>query len=490
MREEPQTGPESPQQRYEQAREQRRGKLRGPQPAEDAPSVAVTLDDFYAYMPQHAYMYTPARELWPASSVNSRIPPIPLLRDGKPKLNKEGEPMVQAANAWLDRNKPVEQMTWAPGLPMIVRDRLVSAGGWIEHRGVSCFNLYKPPMLALGDADEAEPWLAHIHQLYPKAVAHHIIRWLAHRVQRPQEKINHALMLGGKPGIGKDTMLEPVKRAVGPWNFSEVTPQHLFGRFNGFVKSVILRVSEARDLGDVNRFAFYEHMKMYTAAPPDVLRVDEKNLREYSVLNCCGVILTTNHKSDGIYLPADDRRHFAAWSDAKKEDFADDYWTARWGWYEDGGYAHVAAYLASLDISDFDPKAPPPKTAAFWEIVHASRAPEDAELADVLDALGKPDPDNPGAVILPDAVTLQQVQQAAAGDFETWIRDRRNRRQIPFRFEKCGYVPVRNEAAESGLWVINGARQVIYAKASLSLREQLIAARKLMDDASAKQSKQ
>jgi hypothetical protein len=58
-----------------------------------------------------------------------------------------------------------------------------------------------------------------------------------------------------------------------------------------------------------------------------VLRVDEKNLREYSILNCCGVIVTTNHKSDGIHLPADDRRHYVAWSDLTKADFADDYWS-------------------------------------------------------------------------------------------------------------------------------------------------------------------
>jgi hypothetical protein len=44
-------------------------------------------------------------------------------------------------------------------------------------------------------------------------------------VQRPQEKINHALVLGGAQGIGKDTLLEPVKRAVGPWNFEGVSPQ-------------------------------------------------------------------------------------------------------------------------------------------------------------------------------------------------------------------------------------------------------------------------
>ena len=77
-------------------------------------------------------------------------------------------------------------------------------------------------------------------------------------------------MLGGLQGIGKDSLLEPIKQAVGPWNFSEVSPQQVLGRFNAFLKSVILRVSEARDLGDVDRFAFYDHTKSLTAAPPDV----------------------------------------------------------------------------------------------------------------------------------------------------------------------------------------------------------------------------
>ena len=164
--------------------------------------------------------------------------------------------------------------------------------------------------------------LARPHQaIYAADDAAHIVRWLAHRVQRPAEKINHALVLGGAQGIGKDTLLEPVKHAVGPWNFQDISPTHLLGRFNGFVKSVILRVSEARDLGEVDRFSFYDHTKIYTAAPPDVLRVDEKYLREYYVFNCLGLIITTNHKTDGIYLPADDRRHFVAWSSAPRRNF-------------------------------------------------------------------------------------------------------------------------------------------------------------------------
>jgi hypothetical protein len=42
--------------------------------------------------------------------------------------------------------------------------------------------------------------------------------------------------------------------------------------FTGFLKAVILRISEAKDLSESDRFKFHEHMKTYTAAPPDVLR--------------------------------------------------------------------------------------------------------------------------------------------------------------------------------------------------------------------------
>jgi len=317
----------------------------------------VTIDHFRAYMPLHSYIFMPSREMWPGSSVNSRIPPIPFVdKNGKPLLDGKGKQKKQGASLWLDIDQPVEQMTWAPGEPTLIPDRLLANGDWIEHVGTTCFNLYRPPVLQSGGkANKAGRWLDHIHKVFPDD-ADHIIAWLAHRVQRPQEKINHALVFGGAEGIGKDSILEPLKHAIGPWNFEEVSPQQMLGRFNGFLKSVILRVSEARDLGDVDRFQFYDHMKTYTAPPPDVLRVDEKHLREHYVFNCCGVFVTTNHKTDGIYLPADDRRHFVAWSDCVKDDFPPDYWNGLWGWYQAGGYAHVAAYLSGLDISSFDAK--------------------------------------------------------------------------------------------------------------------------------------
>jgi hypothetical protein len=190
---------------------QRKEKTNGKAPR--AIPAGVTVEDFHAYMPKHSYIYVPTGEMWPASSINSRLPPIEL---------QGAEKLVPAAK-WLDQNRPVEQMTWAPGEPRLIRDRLVADGGWTHREGVSCFNLYRPPRSPSGNPAAAAPRIEHVRKVYD-GDADHIFKWLAHRVQKPQEKINHALVLGGNQGVGKDTLLDPVKQAVGPWNFGEVSP--------------------------------------------------------------------------------------------------------------------------------------------------------------------------------------------------------------------------------------------------------------------------
>jgi hypothetical protein len=418
----------------------------------------VSLHDFYAYLPQHNYIFTPSRETWPAGSVNAKVPPVP---------GANGKSL--APSKWLDRHRSAEQMTWIPGMPMIIDNRLVADGGWIERKGVATFNQYLPPTINLGNAAEADLWLEHVYKIFGNDFGY-ALDWLAQRVQHPAEKPSCALVLIAEEGVGKDTLLEPVKRAVGSWNFQEVSPQQIMGsRFNGYIKSVILRVSEAQDLGEVNRYTFHDRMKTLIAAPPDVLRCDEKYLREHAVFNCTGVIYTTNYRTDCLYLTPDDRRHFVLSSALKKEDFVDSYFNTLWRWYGGGGDRHVAAFLAERDISKYNPKAPPPKTKAFWDIVDANRAPEDAELADILEKMGNP-----------PATTLDRITNESADGLREWLNDRRNRRAIPHRMEKAGYVSIRNGDAQDGLWKINGRRQVIYAQAKLSPAEQSAAARTLV----------
>ena len=451
------------------------------------PPANIKLDDFQAFLPMHSYIYIPTRDLWPAVAVNSQLAPMPVINeDGSRAVApatkdkdgdlQSGKPLSMSASAWLDKHQAVAQMTWAPGLPMLIRDRLISEGGWFDHPGATCFNLYRPPTLKHGDSMQAGPWLDHVKKVYPDD-CEHLVMWFAYRVQHPEIKINHNIVLSGNPGVGKDTLLEPVVQAVGPWNCTEVAPEDLFGSFNGYLKSVILRVSEARDMGDVNKFQLFERMKTIGAAPPEVLRVNEKHLKEHSIVNVVGNIITSNYKTDGLYLPADDRRHYVAWSDLTQADFDSEpgagdaslYFDKMWSWYEkEGGFSHVAAFLATADVSAFNPKAPPLKTPAFWAIVDANRPAEEAEIMDALDMLNNP-----------PAITLACLMTGAAGDLSVFLHERKNRKVAGHRIIGAGYEVVRNDVPKDGLWVVKGARKTIYARKDLTVPERNKAAQRL-----------
>ena len=153
---------------------------------------AIRREDFIAYLPMHNYVFLPTREPWPGSSVNAVLPAVQISKDKS-----------IAASTWIDRNQAVEQMTWAPGEDELIHDRLISGGGWIERIGATCLNLYRPPMLTLGNATEAEPWLDHVHKVFGEDDGRHIVMWLAQRVQQPQVKINHALCSAAPRGLAR-----------------------------------------------------------------------------------------------------------------------------------------------------------------------------------------------------------------------------------------------------------------------------------------------
>jgi hypothetical protein len=423
--------------------------------------------DFYCHLPTNTFIYRATHDMWPPGTINGRF--------GKGAATK------------LQRNRGVEQATWAPGYPPLIRDKLIPNGAWVSEPGASCFNLYRPPLPnKAGDKDKAGPWLDHLKKEFPDDWEH-IRNWFAYRVQHPEVKINHCIVMGGDPGTGKDTLIAGVREAIGAWNFQECNPPQLFEAFDAsFLQSVILRINEARDMGEskIDRYQFYERTKTLMASPPETLTVQEKYLKRYSIMNLVCIIITTNNKTNGLYLKGDDRRHFVAWSPLTETDFEAGYFTKLWDWYNnEDGFGHVAAYLREVDVTAFDPKASPPKTSAFWEIVGANQAPEDSELSSLLTMIGDP-------FEQPDAVTVEQVAAMAYrhlaefGEFYSMITDKKSRRTMPGRFERAGYVSVRNPGdRKDGLWAVNRKRQVIYVRKELSIKAQYAAAEALIKEA-------
>jgi alkylated DNA repair dioxygenase AlkB len=404
--------------------------------------------------------------MWPNASVDDRINPKPALdASGNPLRNSKGKVMMMSASEWLAKHRSIEALTWDPGKPEFIHDCVVVDGGYIDKPGATTLNFYRPPpKIELGDAAQATRWVKHWHALYPND-AEHIIAWFACRVQRPGEKINHALVLGGAPKIGKDTLLEGVAHTVGEWNFQTIKLNHLVSKNNGFLKTLIVRLSEARDLsehGAVNLYRLNDHMKDMLAAPPNTLRINEKYINEYYILNRFGLVTTTNYR-DALCLPDDDRRHYVGFSERRGEEFPKEFWNEFWGWYETGGFAHVAALLYQHDLSNFDPKAEPPKTDAFWYMVNANRNIASGELADVIDELGNP-----------PALTIAELS-AKAPHLE-WLHNDQKHKLTGYRLADCHYVRVNNRDAKDKLWKINGRRQVIYVQEDLTPQQRETAA--------------
>jgi Family of unknown function (DUF5906) len=435
-----------------------------------------TSDEFFSVAPLHKCIYRPGRDIWPNAAVDARLPPVPLTNaHGTPVLTAKGKVKTMPASVWLAQHRSVERVVWLPGADEVISGRIAVESGWIPKSGATNYNLYLPPNDIPGDAAKAGMWIGHIRTLFPDE-ADHIIGWKAHRIQRPGIKPNFGILLIGPPGIGKDTILVPLREGVGPWNYKDIKLNQLATTpFNDYLCAVVLRINEVRDAGDagkskIDRYSLHDHMKPLLASPPETFRINRKNIQEFAGFNIVGVIITSNHQ-DALYLPEDDRRLLVANSPCKAGQFAPEFFARFYHWYEnEGGIGHVIAFLKSYDLARFDAYAPPPKTAGFWNIVVSDYGPEHGELLDAIEALGNP-----------EALTIADLAGKAPG--AEWLTDRTKGRLTNHRLRRGGYEQTPNpETLENkGLWQVDKKRVMIYARAELGPWERVEAARRRRD---------
>jgi hypothetical protein len=297
------------------------------------------------------------------------------------------------------------------------------------------------------------------------------VQWLAYAAQNPGKKINHALILAGPEGIGKDSLLEPLITALGQDNCQEVLPETVMGRFNTFLKSVLLRVSELHGISDAHKKEFGNRMKTIVAAPPAQHRIDQKYINEFHVPNITKVICTTNETRSALYLNADARRYYIAGTRFTKEQHPPDFFDSYHDWGESGGFQNVAAYLLNLDVSGFKPKAPPPKTAAWYQMVDHSVHPETMGFQDLIERLSDEN-GNPPAV-----VSLEMLREEASkvwDEANALFEDPKHRTRLSYRLDDVGYMKAINpDAAKSGgRWRKSNRKLTLFARKEMTNREQ------------------
>jgi hypothetical protein len=410
-----------------------------------------TPDDFLAHVPNNTFYHIPTGQFYPPASVDNILYPVAVAKemDGlTPKSIK--------ATKWLAQNRRVDQSTWFPGQPLVIHDLVIRDGVWTEHGGMRVLNLYKAPLPPRPRGAGLDVWFGHMAALYPEHWGY-LLDWMAFVAQNPTVKVNFAMVLGGAMRIGKDNILEPFLRAIGEWNSREVRPEQILNsEFNDYLVCRLLKINEAKDMGGESRFQFYEKTKTIIAAPPNVHNINAKFQPPMQIPNLNATIITTNHRTGGLYLHPDDERHAVLFSNARKEMFPKHYWDAYFKWMHEGGGAEEgAAHLMTRDVSQFDPKRPI-HTAAFHEMVEGGQSAEHNDLLDVIERMnGQP-------------FTLDQLSIAALStdvELSTWIKNRGKSSAVKRSLNDLGYVQYRNhDDKQRGRWLLGGKLVTLYHK--------------------------
>jgi Family of unknown function (DUF5906) len=286
------------------------------------------------------------------------------------KLTPYGSSGQKAAEAQFqnaDDACKVSTLTVKPGAPVLTK--IIKDG-----RQLSAVNLWRPslvkPNLKATVADVA-PWLDLVEKLFGAegvGEREHFLDWCAYNLQKPGQKIGHALVLVGGQGVGKDTVLRPFFEAVGLHNVATIDSDTLAGQWEFYLKAPVIYVQEATK----HQTDFYNKLKPYISAQRTLLPVNEKHMRQWFVENFQNWLVTTNF-DDALRLEEGDRR-FWVHRVLIEEPPPEDYFDHLHSWFDRDGTRAVFGWLLQRDIASFKPKATPPMTAAKQGMLDASQA--------------------------------------------------------------------------------------------------------------------
>jgi hypothetical protein len=230
-----------------------------------------------------------------------------------------------------------------------------------------CLNIWREPWRerpiptgAVTDAHVA-PYLRVAEFVIPdRAEREHVLDYFACVIQRPNEKINHALVIGSREeGMGKDTLVRPLICALGTEYAREIEPDDFLGNNNDVLTK--LRVAVVQEMHNFERRAIANKLKPLCAAPPATLSIRQKYKDIYHIPNVVSMIFFTN-EDDALSISKGDRRYFVTWNDGEPREKA--FYEEAWAWLADGGLEQVVRWLSLRDISKFNHKGRAPETEA------------------------------------------------------------------------------------------------------------------------------
>ena len=156
----------------------------------------------------------------------------------------------------------------------------------------------------------------------------HVLNFLAHLVQRPQERIGHALLITSEAkGIGKSTLGTVVRRLVGEQNSRVAQTKDLKSSFDGWLMGkLVVQVDEVYEAGN---WDLANKLKPLITEP--TVSANIKYGPQIEIENYARLLMFSNHSAP-LNIEDGDRRYFVFNSKAQPSE--DDYYDRLYGYIE------------------------------------------------------------------------------------------------------------------------------------------------------------
>lgn len=209
-------------------------------------------------------------------------------------------------------------------------------------------------------------------------LAEYVLDWLAFRVQRPGTRPEVALVLRGRQGTGKGTLMRVMLKIFGRHGLHVTQPRHLTGHFNAPLQlTIFLFCDEGYWASDKEGTGV---LKGLVTEPK--LIIEPKGRDAFEADNRLAIVIASN--SRWVVPAGADERRFCVVDVA--DEFAQDhaYFADLNAWIEADGAAIFLDHLLSRDLSGFNVRAAP-KTAALDSQKIEGMPPLDRWLMEALD---------------------------------------------------------------------------------------------------------
>lgn len=189
--------------------------------------------------------------------------------------------------------------------------------------------------------------------------------WLAHMIQRPEEKPGVAVVYRGRKRIGKDTVFEYMGELFKNHYVTVANQDQMLGKFNQHQeKCLLLHVQEGFWAGNKQAEGSLKYLITSTA-----VMIEPKGVNAFQVPSVLRLFISSNER---WVVPAteDEARYFVLnVSEKRRGDHT--YFGALRAEMEGDGPASLLAYLQQYDISDFQVRAVPSTDALGEQKIQA-----------------------------------------------------------------------------------------------------------------------